>query len=194
MRNLTLVVAIAAVAVAAGGCGEFARRGIETVQPEPVPPSQADHLANTAVNYNDGGGAGAESTVDRALMWSEKYGEAVDRLSKLQQAYRDLEQENRAVQATIAQAKTELAQSEKELTDANSLLVEMRTELDRWKRSVLGYREEMRQAQQAQLEALGKVIMLLGGAEVIAPTAQPAGTDAAEASGHGGSGPEKRGA
>lgn len=178
MRSIMLIVAAVAVGLASAGCAELARKAIPSVSGNPAPPADAAHLPKTAVNYNDDGAdRPADSTVDRALMWSEKYAQAVDRLSRMQQAYHDLGQENKQLRAQTAKMQSELAQSEKELTDANSLLVEMRAELDRWKASVLGYREEMRQAQKAQLEALSKVIVLLGGTEVIEPAPQPADSD-----------------
>ena len=51
---------------------------------------------------------------------------------------------------------------EKELAEANNLLVEMDKNLDNWRKDVLGFREEMRQADAAQIEALQKILSLLG--------------------------------
>lgn len=172
MRSILWIVAAAGTGILLAGCN-LGQRAVSAVSPEPPPPApEAAHLQETAVNYNDSGtDQSADSTVDRALMWSEKYAEAVDRLSRMQESYRQLEGENRKLTAQVAKLQADLAQSDRELTDANALLVEMRTELARWKESVLGYRSEMRDAQKAQLEALSKVIMLLGGTEEPAPAA-----------------------
>jgi len=195
MRSITRIAATAALGLALTGCTGLTRETISAISPEAPPAADAAHLANTAVNYNDeGADRTADSTVDRALMWSEKYAEAVDRLSRMQQGYRELEGQNKQLRAQLAKLQAELAQSDKELTDANSLLVEMRAELDRWKASVLGYREEMRQAQKAQLEALGKVIMLLGGAEESPAPAAPADARPAETSAQVAPATEKSGA
>ena len=43
------------------------------------------------------------------------------------------------------------------------MLIEMKGELVSWKANVLGFRQEMQQAQAAQLLALGRVLKLLGG-------------------------------
>jgi len=183
MRSILWIVAAAGAGFLLIGCG-LGQEAVSAVSPEPPPAApEAAHLAETAVNYNDSGtDQSAGSTVDRALMWSEKYAEAVDRLSRMQESYRQLEGENKKLTAQVAKLQADLAQSDKELTDANTLLVEMRAELDRWKASVLGYRQEMRDAQKAQLEALSKVIMLLGGTEEPAASAAGgAGNDSAKA-------------
>ena len=39
----------------------------------------------------------------------------------------------------------------------------MRIELNNWKGNIIGFREEMREAQTTQLEALFKILTLLGG-------------------------------
>ncbi|HET6427497.1 MAG TPA: hypothetical protein VFJ30_03735 [Phycisphaerae bacterium] len=187
MRSILWIVAAAAVAAMASGCGSLTGTAVAAVSPNPPAAPAAGHLADTAVNYtDDGADRAADSTVDRALMWSEKYAEAVDRLSRMQDAFRTLEGENKQFRAQVANLQAEQAQANKELSDANTLLVEMGAELERWKASVLGYREEMRQAQKAQLEALSKVIMLLGGTEespAPALPAAPAASDSAKADG-----------
>ena len=43
------------------------------------------------------------------------------------------------------------------------MLTELNDELARWKRDVLGFRTEMRRAQQVQLELMKKMVVLLGG-------------------------------
>jgi len=79
----------------------------------------------------------------------------------------------------------ELKQARKELDEANAMLREMQTELAKWKADVLGYRDEMRTAQTAQIDALRRILRLLG-AEEIPPAAaakppEPAATPAAPA-------------
>ena len=56
-----------------------------------------------------------------------------------------------------------MQQTQKELTEANDLLIKMRIELNTWKMDVLSFRDEMRQAEEAELEALLKILRLLGG-------------------------------
>ena len=40
--------------------------------------------------------------------------------------------------------------------------LEMHVELNQWKADVLGFRDEMRKAEAAQLQALGKILRILG--------------------------------
>ena len=61
------------------------------------------------------------------------------------------------------QMKLQLGQAESELGDANAMLLELRDELNKWKSNVLGFREEMLQAQTAQIEAMHKILVLIGG-------------------------------
>src|SRR4030042_255070 len=51
----------------------------------------------------------------------------------------------------------------KERGEANDLLTEMRVELNNWQANVIGFRDEMRDADKAQLEALLKILQVLGG-------------------------------
>ena len=73
-----------------------------------------------------------------------------------------LETENQQLKDELVPCKAQLAQAQKELSEANDLLVEMRGELNNWKSNILGFRNEMRQANTAQLEALIKILTILG--------------------------------
>ena len=46
---------------------------------------------------------------------------------------------------------------------ANDLLIEMRIELNNWKTNILGFRDEMRDAEKEQLKALIRILTVLGG-------------------------------
>jgi hypothetical protein len=154
--------------------------------PNPAPPAsphgEAGYLPKTALAAEPE--RPVETAVDSALAWSEKYTQAVERLLKTQQENRALLEENRQLAAQAAKLQAELDQLRKELTDANAMLMEMRQALENWKRDVLGFRGEIRAAQGAQMDALSKVLRLLGG-EVQAPTTRPAGQTSAGAPGEG---------
>ena len=173
MMKIGLMMA-ALVAVTASGCLE----GAQQLRPQaPTAPQNGDaaYLRSTAVKYE--GGEGSE--VERTLAWSEKYSQAVEKTARLQQDNRDLELRNQKLQEQLARQQAELAQAQKELAEANTLLLEMRGDLEKWKGNVLGFREEMRRAQQAQLEAMGRVLKLLGG-EAPAAATQPADKEIAK--------------
>jgi len=103
------------------------------------------------------------TAVESAIELSEKYARLSDQSVTLRQENQRLSNENETLRQQIAALEAKLKQTQKELGEANELLVEMLTELNHWKSSILGFRGEMRQAAQAQLEALLKVLEILGG-------------------------------
>ncbi|MHC5165832.1 MAG: hypothetical protein ACYSOI_10975, partial [Planctomycetota bacterium] len=60
-------------------------------------------------------------------------------------------------------------QTKKDMTEANEFLGQMHLELNKWKTDVLGFRQEIRQAQQVQIEALGKILRVLGAETIDIP-------------------------
>jgi DNA repair exonuclease SbcCD ATPase subunit len=60
-------------------------------------------------------------------------------------------------------SKNHLQQTQKELAEANNLLLDTRVEMNNWKADILGFREEMRQAEIAQLQSLKQILEVLGG-------------------------------
>ena len=169
-----LKITLVALAVCAlGGC---TAPQMLTVAPLPAAPpdlGDARYLRNTTVKSE--GPSESSSAVDSALAWSDKYSQAVEKVAGLQQENQNIQSSQTKLQAENARLQAELAQCQKELKDATSLLVEMRSDLDDWKANVLGYRDEMRKAQQTQLDATAKVLKLLGGeAAKDTPSTQPA--------------------
>ena len=84
-------------------------------------------------------------------------------MEQVQKKNLDLTEENRTLSNQLTEAQTQLEQAKKELAEANTLLVDMQKELTNWKSDVLGFRDEMRKAQKAQIDALTHIITLLGG-------------------------------
>ena len=103
------------------------------------------------------------TAVESAIELSKKYAALSDLLTRLKEEKQALVDENKKLKARLATLEPELAQANKELTEANDLLVEMRVELNNWKTNVLGFRDEMRNADKAQLETLLKILTVLGG-------------------------------
>jgi chromosome segregation ATPase len=118
-----------------------------------------------------------ESTdaVQSALMWSQRYDELLTNTEKLRETKNTLSVENADLRYKLAEMKTELDQTKAELAQANDFLHEMQMELTKWKSDVLGFRDEMRKAQAAQLEALQRVLRVLGAefVESTEPQTQP---------------------
>lgn len=103
------------------------------------------------------------TAVESAIELSEKYARLSDQTVTLRQENQRLASENETMRQQLTTLDAKLKQTQKELMEANDLLVEMLTELNQWKSNILGFRGEMRQAAQAQLEALLKVLEILGG-------------------------------
>jgi len=158
------------VAILLGGC--WGRTVENPAPPPPATDGEAEYLRQTAIEPEAEGQT--EDAVESALLWSEKYSQAVERLIRTQQENHALQEANRKLRAEAEKLQGDLTQAKKELGDANAMLVDMRRELENWKTNVLGFRDEMRDAQRAQLDALIRVLKLLGGAEVAEPTSQPA--------------------
>lgn len=105
----------------------------------------------------------APTAVDSAIELSKKNTELFEQMTELRQANQELTDENHQLKDRIAVLEPELTQVKKELNEANDLLIEMRIELNNWKTDILGFRSEIRDADKAQLEALLRVLEILGG-------------------------------
>ena len=62
-----------------------------------------------------------------------------------------------------------MEQTRKELAETTELVIDMRIELNNWKTDILGFRDEIRTAEKTQLEALLKILTILGGEVQTAP-------------------------
>ncbi len=107
--------------------------------------------------------------VQSALMWSQKYDDLTVKTEKLKDINDTLTKENAEFRQQTTVLKLDLDQTKKELNEANNFLQDMHLELNKWKSDVLGFRDEIRRAQAAELEALSRILRVLG--------AEPAITD-----------------
>jgi hypothetical protein len=103
------------------------------------------------------------TSVESTLILQDKYAKTLEELSREQQRSRSLADDNKKLADGAAKLQADLAKAQQELGEANDLLVQMRQELEKWKADILGFRDELRRADQVQLEAIGKVLTLLGG-------------------------------
>ena len=103
------------------------------------------------------------TAVDSAIELSEKYAELSMQATELRGNNTKLAAENIRLKDNNTKLKAQLKQTDKELEEANALLIKMSVELNNWKVDVLGFRDEMRSAQKAQLQALHKILIALGG-------------------------------
>ena len=103
------------------------------------------------------------TAVESAIELSEKYARLSEEMAVLRQKNQELIAENRRLKDRLIPCEAQLRQTQKELAEANDLLIEMRIELNNWKTDILGFRDEMRDADKAQLETLLKILKILGG-------------------------------
>ena len=138
--------------------------------PEPFPTVEAPTLAGEAPDETSR--KVKRTAVEEAIHWSRLYAEALQKVSERDAEIARLRSLNAEKVAEIEAVRNQLKQAEKELLDANTLLIEMDGNLDNWRKDVLGFREEMRRADVAQIEALEKVLSLLGAESLEPPPAQ----------------------
>ncbi len=110
------------------------------------------------------------TVVESAMKLSSEYSRLTQEAALLRQQNEDLIVKNRQLNEQAVSLEAQLRQTQKELTQANDLLIEMRIELNNWKSDILGFRDEMRNAETAQLETLLRILKILGGQV----TAEPA--------------------
>ena len=103
------------------------------------------------------------TAVELAIELSEKYATLSEKAAALRQENEGIAARNKQLEAQTAAFEDQLRQTRKELTEANDLLIEMRIELNNWKTDILGFRDEMREAETAQLETLFRILKVLGG-------------------------------
>ncbi len=104
-----------------------------------------------------------QTAVASAIELSQKYAELSSETIVLQQQNQSLVNENRQLKERIGALEPELAQTKKELAEANDFLIKMQIELNNWKADVIGFRNEIRDADAVQLEVLFKILKTLGG-------------------------------
>ena len=145
----------------------------------PDDPLQKYWNENVAKRFMEPGSRG--TAAESAIQLSEKYASLSEEAAALRQQNDNLTNKNQQLQEQTAALEAQIQQARKELTEANDLLVEMRIELNNWKSNILGFRDEMRAAETAQLEALLKILNVLGG-QVPVETARAESANAAVAS------------
>ena len=104
----------------------------------------------------------SRTAVDSAIELSHRYTKLSEEITELRKKNQDLITENHQLKDRLAILEPELKQTRKELKEANDLLIDMTTELNNWKMDVLGNREEIRQANIAQMEILLKIAEAMG--------------------------------
>lgn len=133
------------------------------------PIQQARHIENDTVTSD----AGGHTAVESAMQWAEKYAQAAKELIVANKRIQEMEKEHKVLQMRLTKAQSENEALKREIRDANAMLAAMKQELKEWRNNVLGFRSEILASQKAQLQAMQRIMQLLGG-----EMAQPAGGSA----------------
>lgn len=170
MKKCAMFLAMVALAAVTVGCDQV------TIKSGPDPDMQVqetysgqpiDYLPSTSL---DGGEQDAESgsAVASAMELQEKYAKAMEKMLQMQREVLAMEKSNQQLQKQISDAEKARQQDQQELKEANEKLFEMRKELETWKKNVLGFQGEMRQALVAIMKSQERVLKLLGAEQVTA--------------------------
>ena len=103
------------------------------------------------------------TVVESAMELSQKHAMLSEEAAELRRRNKELAASNQQLKEQVVAIEAKLQQAQKELNEANDILIAMRIELNNWKLNILGFRDEMRDAEKAQLEALLKILKVLGG-------------------------------
>ena len=137
----------------------------EQPQPQSVTPSelpktpQDDSVAKRFQESEQKGPSAIETAIDMA----KKHAMLSEQVVELRQQNKELATQNEKHEAQIEAANAKLLRTEKELKQANDMLISMQIELNNWKSDILGFRDEMRQADNAQIKALLDIFKTLSG-------------------------------
>jgi chromosome segregation ATPase len=159
MKRLAALVLVSALLALLGGCMSQNRKP-ETAN---SPDAGGSNASGTAAKRFQDTPLQGKTVVESAMELSEKYARLSDQTTALRQENQRLVSENDDLKKQITEVEAKLKQTQKELGEANQLLIDMLAELNNWKTNILGFRGEMREAAKAQLEALLKVLEILGG-------------------------------
>lgn len=120
---------------------------------DPVPTDNGIRFTSKAVD---------DRSYDDARDWAVKYKELRLQNQQLEKLNNELATDNKRLMKRFDAMNANLKITEKELSDANEMLIEQRKELDNWKANVLGFRDESNYIHKEQLKALVKILKLLG--------------------------------
>jgi len=129
------------------------------------PDSTKYYSSSMSKRFRDAAPKG-QTVIDSAIELAKKHSELSEKTFIQRQEIQELIAENDRLKDQLAILEPELKQTEKELAEANDLLIDMTTELNNWKMQILGFQDEMRNADIAQMEILFKIAQAMG-AEVI---------------------------
>jgi DNA repair exonuclease SbcCD ATPase subunit len=141
------------------GCSSTQEPAELAVEPVPVERQQNDPIAMRFQETD----SKSPTVVESAMKLSGQYARLTREAAELRRQNEEFVAKNHQLNERVVSLEARLQQAQKELAEANSLLIDMRVELNNWKADILGFRDEMRDAETAQLETLLRILKVLGG-------------------------------
>ena len=136
---------------------------LEPISLQQSPPSIKRPMSDSVARRFEESKKQGPTVVESAIELSEKYSRLYEETAVLRQEKQDLITKNQRLNDQVVALEDQLQQTQKELTEANDLMIEMRIELNNWRTDILGFRDEMRDADATQLQALLRILKILGG-------------------------------
>jgi chromosome segregation ATPase len=169
MNKISLCILLPALA----GCYWTGEKIIPlSVEPQPAAATMTVRQDDASLEqrFSDSGRTDSNQMI---TVWSQRYEELSKQYEYLRKEHVALVEQNNRMQQDTTVMKMELEQTRKELQQSNALLQDAHVELSKWKADVLGFREEIRQAQTAQLLALSKILRILGAESIESQVERP---------------------
>ena len=161
-KKITLFLISPVVILLLSGC-QMPQGPVKIVfPPDPAETPQSSDGTGITKRFQESAPQGP-TMVESAIKLSKEHAELTNEAAGLKQKNQNLITENRRLKDQLAALEAQLQQTQTELTQANDFLIEMSIELNNWKFDVLSFRDEMRDAEKNQLEALLKILNILGG-------------------------------
>jgi regulator of replication initiation timing len=107
--------------------------------------------------------------VTTITMWAQRYDELLKQSEQMRKENAKVLEENNRLQQEMGKMKLDLEQTRRDVEQSNTLLQQAHVELSKWKADVLGFRDEMRQSQTAQMTALSRILRILGAESALPP-------------------------
>ncbi|MCK4999530.1 MAG: hypothetical protein KAS23_08340 [Anaerohalosphaera sp.] len=157
--NISITLILTAACLALSAC--------DIAQPKPQPPAQTERPTQTIRQPIDANRfqstPDTPTAVETSIKLSQEKADLADKLLQQKDINKGLSNDNVLLKQKNRQLTTELEQANTELNQTNRLLMDTRTELDDWKAKILEFQKESRDTDKAQLEALYKMLQILGG-------------------------------
>jgi len=157
-KKILSVLIVSALLLASAGCAQIEESAKVLFNPD----SSNQKSSADPKRFQESNPRG-KTAVNSVIELSKKCADLSEEKSMLNKKNLELTAENAHLKEKVAVVEPQLEQAQKELSEANDLLIEMRIELNNWKNNIIGFRDEIRVADRTQLEALLKILKVLGG-------------------------------